>query len=165
MTSDFILLKFNSSHVSHSASYHGKHHVRNAKTFQVRIGSSRCTTPSPVHTQNAAVLYACVPVYARLRYEKLDRSNSSHRFPIRTAVRLRSRSWCSHWTPSDCPVASRRSLHRVPSCPVECELGFTRRLCQSVCHHHAAKKTSVKISFHSINESSLLLARSPCGNA
>ena len=124
MTSDFILLKFNSSRVSHSASYHGKRRVRNAKHFQVRIGSSRRMTPSPVHTQNAAVLYACVPVYARLRYEKLDRCNSSRRFPIRTAVGLRSRSWCSHRTPSDCPVASRRSLRRVPSRPVECELGL-----------------------------------------
>ena len=92
--------------------------------FQVRIGSIRRTTPSPVHTRIAAVLNACVPVYARLRYEKLDRSNSSHRFPICTVVRLRSRSWCSHWTPSDRPVASRRSLRRVPSRPVECELGL-----------------------------------------
>ena len=120
-----MLLKFNSSRASHSVSYHGKRSVRNAKNFQVRIGSSRRTTPSPVHTRIAAVLYACVPVYARLRYEKLDRSNSSRRFPICTVVRLRSRSWCSHWTPSDRPVASRRSLRRVPSRPVECELGFT----------------------------------------
>ena len=120
-----MLLKFNSSRASHSVSYHGKRSVRNAKNVQVRIGSSRRTTPSPVHTRIAAVLYACVPVYARLRYEKLDRSNSSRRFPICTVVRLRSRSWCSHWTPSDRPVASRRSLRRVPSRPVECELGFT----------------------------------------
>ena len=119
-----MLLKFNSSYASHSVSYHGKRSVRNAKNFQVRIGSSRRTTPSPVHTRIAAVLYACVPVYARLRYEKLDRSNSSRRFPICTVVRLRSRSWCSHWTPSNRPVASRRSLRCVPSCPVECELGF-----------------------------------------
>ena len=109
-------------------SYHGKRSVRNTNNFQVRIGSSRRTTPSPVHTRIAAVLYACVPVYARLRYEKLDRSNSSCRFPICTVVRLRSRSWCSHWTPSDRPVASRRSLRRVPSRPVECELGLTVRL-------------------------------------
>ena len=94
------------------------------KISQVRNGSSRRTPPSPVHTQNAAVLYTCIPVYARLRYEKLDRSNSSRRFPICTAVRLCYRSWCSHWTPSDCPIASRRSLRHVPSCPVECELGF-----------------------------------------
>ena len=119
-----MLLKFNSSRASHSVSYHGKRSVRNAKNFQVRIGSSRRTTPSPVHTRIAAVLYACVPVYARLRYEKLDRSNSSRRFPICTVVRLRSRSWCSHWTQSDSPVASRRSLRGVPSRPVECELGF-----------------------------------------
>ena len=161
-----MLLKFNSSCASHSVSYHRKRSVRNAKNIQVRIGSSRRTTPSPVHTRIAAVLYACVPVYARLRYEKLDRSNSSRRFPICTVVRLRSRSWCSHcpvyarlryekldrsnssrrfpictvvrlrsrswcshWTPSDRPVASRRSLRRVPSCPVECELGLTSPGC------------------------------------
>ena len=114
-----MLLKFNSSRASHSVSYHGKRSVRNAKIFQVLIGSSRRTTPSPVHTRITAVLYACVPVYARLRYEKLDRSNSSRRFPICTVVRLRSRSWCSHWTPSDRPVASRRFSRRV-----ECELGL-----------------------------------------
>ena len=119
-----MLLKFNSSRASHSVSYHGKRSIRNAKNFQVRIGSSRRTAPSPVHTRIAAVLYACVPVYACLRYEKLDRSNSSRRFPICTVVRLRSRSLCSHWTPSVRPVASRRSLRRDPSRPVECELGF-----------------------------------------
>ena len=121
-----MLLKFNSSRVSHSVSYHGKRTVQNAKNIQVRIGSSWRTTPSPVHTRITAVLYACVPVYARLRYEKLDRSNSSRRFPICTVVRLSSRSWCSNWTPSDRPVASRRSLRRVPSRPVECGLGLSR---------------------------------------
>ena len=126
-----MLLKFNSSRVSHSVSYHGKRTVQNAKNIQVRIGSSRRTTLSPVHTRITAVLYACVPVYARLRYEKLDRSNSSRRFPICTVVRLRSRSWCSHWTPSDRPVASRRSLRRVPSLPVECRLGLSRN---SICN-------------------------------
>ena len=128
-----MLLKFNSSRASHSVSNHGKCSVRNAKNIQVRIGSSRRTTASPVHTRIAAVLYACVPVYARLRYKKLDRSNSSRRFPICTVVRLRSRSWCSHWTPSDRPVASRRSLRRVPSRPVECELGLTNapKICRT----------------------------------
>ena len=124
MTSDLIFLKFNSSRVSHSASSHGKRSVGSGKNLQVRIGSSRRMTSSPVHTQNAAILYACVPVYARLWYVKLNGSNSSRRFPICTAVRLRSRSWCSHWTPSDCPVSSRRSLRHVPSRPVECELGL-----------------------------------------
>ena len=43
------------------------------------------------------------------------------------SIRLRSHSWCSHWTPSDCSVASRRSLRCVPSYLVECELGLTMK--------------------------------------
>ena len=41
-------------------------------------------------------------------------------------------------------------------------LCLTKRLCESDCHYLAAKKkTSVEISFHTMNESSLLLVRSP----